>query len=244
MSVRPNRQHTSIDLLRADETPDGAAYPTDYLTFLRESGITKLQPWYFVGGEELRDFQEIVIDSYPDHRRLLFAKRVDTDDTACWDLDTRDVVSVHVHASPGWEERGPRFPSFVHWLRDVMDEFILCGDMYEEEDSDPTRRLPEGRDYPVQLVTFVNTGVREYGKWRMITKDQPHADAERNDNDLLPFAIRTDGSAVACLQADDSVAIVDNATGETTSRFDDFADWLRAATDELVTMLAPMARPE
>jgi hypothetical protein len=116
------------DLLSVDDLPDGFDYPPEFVRVV-ELGLTDLEPWWIVEGEQLRRGHAMLAKSYPSRRLVWFARRQDNDDWACWDLDHGDVAIVHVGASPGWEQRGPRFPDFNAWLRQAIEDLIEFGSM-------------------------------------------------------------------------------------------------------------------
>src|SRR5687768_8924404 len=91
-------------LLTSEELPAGFSYPRGLLRLV-ELELFELEPWWIVTGEFLRTRNRGMAERYPQRRLLLFAKRQDNDDAACWDLDTGKVAIVHDFASPGWEAR-------------------------------------------------------------------------------------------------------------------------------------------
>ncbi|MFD8380564.1 hypothetical protein ACFV2X_18775 [Streptomyces sp. NPDC059679] len=111
------------NLLTDDELPESFSYPPEFLRVV-ELGLTDLEPWWIVDGELLRSGMSLLASAYPTRRLVLFAKRQDNDDVACWDLDTGGVAVVHMGAAPGWEQRGPRFPDFNAWLRQAVEDLI------------------------------------------------------------------------------------------------------------------------
>lgn len=75
------------DLLTGDDLPEGFAYPPEFLRVV-ELGLTDLEPWWIIDGDLLRSGMRLLASAYPTRRLVLFAKRQDNDDVACWDLDT------------------------------------------------------------------------------------------------------------------------------------------------------------
>lgn len=114
------------NLLTDDDLPEGFSYPPEFLRVV-ELGLTDLEPWWILDGELLRSGMRLLASAYPSRRLVLFAKRQDNDDVACWDLDTGGVAVVHMGATPGWEQRGPRFTDFNSWLRQAVEDLIEHG---------------------------------------------------------------------------------------------------------------------
>jgi hypothetical protein len=109
-------------LLTSEELPTGFSYPRGLLRLV-ELELFELEPWWILTGDHLRALNSGMAERYPQRRLLLFAKRQDNDDAACWDLDTGKVAIVHDFASPGWEARG-EFPDFNSWLHSAIDDLI------------------------------------------------------------------------------------------------------------------------
>jgi hypothetical protein len=72
-----------------------------------------------------------------------FARRQDNDDVACWDSDGHDVAVVHDFATPGWEQRGHRFPNFTAWLRKAPGHASAGADRQPPQQD--SRNQPETR---------------------------------------------------------------------------------------------------
>jgi hypothetical protein len=114
------------DLLTDEELPPDFAYPPEFLRIV-ERGLTNLEPWWIIDGELLRNLMRGLASAYPSRRLVLFAKREDCDDMACWDLVVGDVAVVHAGATAGWEQRGARFPDFNSWLLQAVKDLIEHG---------------------------------------------------------------------------------------------------------------------
>ncbi|MFW0772558.1 hypothetical protein ACLRGI_05265 [Paenarthrobacter nitroguajacolicus] len=109
-------------LLTAEELPEGFVYPRGLLRLV-ELELFELEPWWILTSDQLRRHNRGLADRYPDRRLILFARRQDNDDTACWDLDTEKVAIVHDFASPEWEAQG-EFEDFDAWLHAAIDDLI------------------------------------------------------------------------------------------------------------------------
>jgi hypothetical protein len=114
------------DLLTIDDLPDGFDYPAEFVRVV-ELGLTDLEPWWIFDGDLLRHRIAGLRSRYPERCLIPFARRQDNDDVACWDLDEGDIAVVHDFASPGWEQRGARYPDFNAWLRQAIEDLIEHG---------------------------------------------------------------------------------------------------------------------
>ncbi|GHF35346.1 hypothetical protein GCM10010218_15720 [Streptomyces mashuensis] len=118
-----------IQLLVAAELPEGFTYPPQFIRVV-ELGLTNLEPWWILDGEQLRGRVRGLRERYPKRKLVPFARREDNDDVACWDLEHGDVVIIHDFASAGWEQ-SRRFAHFNDWLRRAVEDLIEFGDMEE-----------------------------------------------------------------------------------------------------------------
>ena len=110
------------DLLPLTELPEGFDYPREFVRVV-ELGLTNLEPWWILQGDQLRDRFLGLRKRYETRSLVPFATRQDNDDVACWDLDRGTVVVVHDFASPGYEQRG-ELPNFYAWFRQAVEDFI------------------------------------------------------------------------------------------------------------------------
>ena len=110
------------DLLTTDDLPDGFIYPLQFVRVV-ELGLTNLEPWQIIDGDQLRNRLAGLRERYPQRSLVPFALRQDNDDVACWDTAAGNVVIVHDFASPGWEQCS-EFHDFYGWLRKAVEDFI------------------------------------------------------------------------------------------------------------------------
>lgn len=112
------------ELLSLSDLPDEFTYPASFVRVV-ELGLTDLEPWQILVGDQLRRRYHGLATRFPDRRLIPFARRQDNDDVACWDLDEGDdrVVIIHDFASRGWENRA-EFPNFYSWLRSAIEDLI------------------------------------------------------------------------------------------------------------------------
>lgn len=110
-------------LLDADDLPSGFEYPREFIRIV-ELGLTDLEPWLIIDGDQLSDRNRGLRHRYPMRSLVPFARRIDNDDVACWDVD-RDgrIVIVHDFASPGWEHQA-EVGRFYDWLRQAVEDLI------------------------------------------------------------------------------------------------------------------------
>jgi hypothetical protein len=110
-------------LLTAADLPDGFEYPPQFIRVV-ELGLTDLEPWRVVEGEELAALFDGLGKRYPTRTLVPFARRIDNDDVACWDVDRSSRVSIiHDFASAGWEQQA-EFGDFYAWLRQAVEDLI------------------------------------------------------------------------------------------------------------------------
>ncbi|WP_217426983.1 hypothetical protein [Pandoraea pneumonica] len=110
-----------IELLTPEELPSWFSYPEDFLQAIDE-GLYDIGPWQILNGERLRMRHNGLKSRYPVHDLVPFARRLDTDDVACWDVKAPGAVQIiHDFAGPGWEVR-ESYPSFLGWLAAAKEE--------------------------------------------------------------------------------------------------------------------------
>jgi hypothetical protein len=109
--------------LDASLLPSGFSYPKDYVVYANAGGVSKMGPWEFLWSKEPESIFAGLGSRYPDRCLVPFARRVDSDDLACFDhsdvTQLLTVSMVHDFASAGWEQR-ERFESFTEWLNWVL----------------------------------------------------------------------------------------------------------------------------
>lgn len=112
----------SSPLLADDDLPPGFTYPREFLRLV-DIGLFEIEPWWILTGDLLRGLQRGLRERYSSRNLVLFAKRTDNDDCACWDLDSGRVSIIHDFASPGWEQRRD-FEDFSKWLHAAVDDML------------------------------------------------------------------------------------------------------------------------
>lgn len=95
---------------------------------IQELGLTNIQPWYFLDGQEFETICKGIQMRYPQRVLLPFARRQDDDDIACFVVESSDytrghVLIIHDYASSGTEVDNS-FPSFWDWFRMAINEMI------------------------------------------------------------------------------------------------------------------------
>jgi hypothetical protein len=110
-----------MELIKHD-LPVGFTYPEEFMTVINQ-GLTDLEPWAIMSGEYLKDRYEGLKKRYKEGL-VPFARRLDNDDLACWDIDVPEkVVIIHDFASKGWEKKKV-FNSFWEWFRQAVEDMI------------------------------------------------------------------------------------------------------------------------
>ncbi|MFD1246034.1 hypothetical protein [Paralysiella testudinis] len=95
--------------------------------------FTQLQPWYFVSSEEIFWATE----SWPDivnEKLLVFARRQDNDDLACFSVKDDKVVGIFL--IQGWINNGfeviKKFEDFWEWAKFVIDDIAEWSSLESE----------------------------------------------------------------------------------------------------------------
>jgi hypothetical protein len=93
-----------------------------------ELGLTNLDPWHFVEGQEFMRLYEGINKRYPNRLTLPFARRRDCDDVACFVVKGSDyaknrVLIIHDFASTG-AEVDAALDSFWDWFQLAVKEMI------------------------------------------------------------------------------------------------------------------------
>lgn len=115
------------ELLTTDELPSWFVYPAEFLSVVNE-GVFDIGPWQFLKGQWLRVRMSGLRQRFPDRDLVPFARRLDSDDIACWDRQQLGAVSVvHDFCAPGWEKR-EAYDSFSSWYEAAQVE----AENYEE----------------------------------------------------------------------------------------------------------------
>ncbi|MFD6141190.1 hypothetical protein [Promicromonospora sp. NPDC060271] len=111
------------ELLSIDDLPTGFDYPPEFIRVV-ELGITDLEPWLILEGDQLHSRYQGLRGRYPTRILVPFARRIDNDDVACWDLGRAgSVVVIHDFASAGWEQQA-ELGGFYDWLRQAVEDLI------------------------------------------------------------------------------------------------------------------------
>jgi hypothetical protein len=112
------------ELFDQAQLPDGFQYPETLMSFLDTNGVD-IGPWQFLQGKWLTVRHSGLQERYPNRKLLPFARRLDCDDVACFDVMepalTPPVIIIHDFASIGWEER-ETFNNFDVWLLDAIEQ--------------------------------------------------------------------------------------------------------------------------
>jgi hypothetical protein len=111
------------ELFDKTQLPEGFQYPEKLISFLDANGID-IGPWQFLQGKWLKVRHVGLQDRYPSRKLIPFARRLDCDDVACFDVMstvlTPAVIIIHDFASIGWEQR-EMFDNFDLWLLDALE---------------------------------------------------------------------------------------------------------------------------
>lgn len=114
---------SAIVLLKQEELPDIFKYPEEFLQIVNQ-GLIDFKPWIIMSGDYLHDRYQGLKERYKKSVLIPFARRLDNDDLACWNIeDLTKVFIIHDFASEGWEKR-KTFNSFWEWFKQIVDDMI------------------------------------------------------------------------------------------------------------------------
>ena len=112
-----------MNLFNAEEIYPKFKYPYG-LERIVDLGLTDLDLWFILEAPFAEQYCLDLKKRYPDRKLIPFAKRVDCDDVACFEVDKpKKVEIIHDFADPGWEQRAEH-PDFWAWFKEAIDEFI------------------------------------------------------------------------------------------------------------------------
>lgn len=110
-----------IELLDKSDTPDWFAYPTDFIQAIDE-GLYDIGAWQILEGKWLKVRFDGMKKRFPELDLVPFARRVDSDDVACWARDTYPHIQIiHDFCTPGWEKR-ETYPCFQSWRKAAEED--------------------------------------------------------------------------------------------------------------------------
>jgi hypothetical protein len=111
------------ELLERELLPEWFEYPQELVDLL-ESDEVDFGPWQFLHGKWLNVRHTGLKQRYPNLNLVPFARRLDDDDVACFDVSEKctspKVKIIHDFASSGWEEREV-FQNLSIWLQEVRE---------------------------------------------------------------------------------------------------------------------------
>jgi hypothetical protein len=111
------------ELLVAELLPGWFEYPQNLLDLIEGDEID-FGPWQLLHGKWLNVRHSGLKERYPNLDLVPFARRLDDDDVACFDVSEKcsspKVKIIHDFASSGWEER-EEFENFSAWLQEARE---------------------------------------------------------------------------------------------------------------------------
>lgn len=98
-------------------------YPESYERLV-ELDLVNFDIWFLMESEQATNIYSGMKKRYPNRKLIPFAKRVDNDDTACFEIGKGSKVQlIHDFASEGFEQR-KEFDDFWDWVECAMKEMI------------------------------------------------------------------------------------------------------------------------
>ncbi|MEM8696557.1 MAG: hypothetical protein AAGE05_11095 [Pseudomonadota bacterium] len=116
-----------LKLIPDFDLPQWFEYPEAFLNYLSQyisnSGLLDLGPsWQILTGELLLLRDDGLKKNFPRWQLVPFARRVDSDDMACWENVSFPAVQVvHDYCSPKYARR-EIYPSFEAWVEAAQSE--------------------------------------------------------------------------------------------------------------------------
>ena len=110
------------ELLPESELPDGFLYPSRVKSLVHDQSLDVGEFWQLLTGQWLKVRHSGLKERFPNRNLVPFARRLDSDDIACWDMDdSQRVCIVHDFCAPGWERR-ETYGSFDQWHAEASAE--------------------------------------------------------------------------------------------------------------------------
>ena len=108
-------------LLNSNSLPEWFAYPEEF-QYMIQSGLLDIGCWQLLQGDWLEVRHQGLKKRFPARDLVPFARRLDSDDVACWEsVSFPNVLVIHDFCAPGWEARAT-YSSFEDWLKIASDE--------------------------------------------------------------------------------------------------------------------------
>ena len=113
----------NFDLPNKNELPDGFEYPENFLKVIRLE-IVDLEPWIMINNRQVCLRIKGLRERYPNRILIPFARRLDNDDIACFELFKGERVQIiHDFATSGFEQR-KEYLQFWDWFKQAVDDMI------------------------------------------------------------------------------------------------------------------------
>lgn len=98
-------------------------YPAEFVKIV-ELNLVDFEIWYLMSNEQVNIRIEGLKSRYSSRNLIPFARRDDSDDIACFEVEKGNSVQIiHDFAGEGFEQR-KEYKCFWDWFRDAIDEMI------------------------------------------------------------------------------------------------------------------------
>ncbi|MDE5908326.1 MAG: hypothetical protein K2H52_06270 [Lachnospiraceae bacterium] len=98
-------------------------YPAEFVKIV-ELNLVDFEIWYLMSNEQVNTRIKGLKSRYPSRNLIPFARRDDSDDIACFEVEKGNSVQIiHDFAGEGFEQR-KEYKCFWDWFRDAIDEMI------------------------------------------------------------------------------------------------------------------------
>lgn len=112
-----------MELYDATELYEGFEYPAGIHKVV-ELGLVDLDWWWILEAAFAGDYTHGMARRYPERKLVPFAKRSDSDDVACFEVDKPGKVEIiHDFADPGWEQR-EEYDDFWSWFEAAVADMV------------------------------------------------------------------------------------------------------------------------
>ncbi len=112
-----------MELIDVQEIYEDYNYPEEYLKIV-DLNLVDFDLWYLMTKEQVEIRIRGLQERYPKRRLIPFARRDDSDDIACFEVERDGKVQIiHDFASAGYEQR-KEYDCFWDWFMDAIEEMI------------------------------------------------------------------------------------------------------------------------
>ncbi|UZO80659.1 hypothetical protein NBT05_17240 [Aquimarina sp. ERC-38] len=98
---------------------------------LLDLNLENFEPWRILSKSQSDKYGKDLRKRYSKRNLIPFARRIDCDDVACWDLSKTESIEkiyiIHDFASEGWEQQ-EEFENFDDWFKEALNDMFSFED--------------------------------------------------------------------------------------------------------------------